>query len=170
MQYYNVIMLPVSTAELDRIRKECSRMSLKRAFLSAAVSVIPVPLTDIATDVAILKEAIPGISRKFGLSKEQIDEYDPRLAIFVYEISRKLGGKIVGRYITGEFAMELLKKLGIRLTAKQAAKYVPLAGQVVSAVISFAAMSLIIRRHINECYNVAKAVMEAGKHSCDCET
>lgn len=153
--------------ELDSVKKECSRMSLKRALLSAIASAVPLPFTDIAADVALLKEILPKINNKFGLSKEQIDEYDPRLAIFIYDISKKLGKKMIGRYVTEELAVRFLKKLGLRLAAKQAAKYVPIAGQVISAAISFTVMRLIIRCHINECYEVAAAIIESGKGRYD---
>ena len=42
-------------------------------------------------------------------------------------------------------------------------KYVPILGQAISAGISFTAMKLIIRSHIDECYVVAKKVIEANK-------
>ncbi len=38
-------------------------------------------------------------------------------------------------------------------------KYVPVIGQVVSAGVSYTAMRVIIRRHIDECYEVASTVV-----------
>jgi len=154
-------MLPDSIEELEKIKKECRRMSNKRSFLSAAASVVPVPFTDIATDVVLLKQIIPSISEKFGLSKEQIDEYNPQIAIFIYDAAKRLGANMVGKYVTKELMIQILKKMGVRLTAKQATKYVPLIGQAISAGISYTAMRFIIHSHINECYQVAKAFVEA---------
>ncbi|MCX5817132.1 MAG: hypothetical protein NTX75_13000 [Proteobacteria bacterium] len=138
-------------------------MSNKRALLSAAASVVPVPFTDIATDVVLLKQIIPRISEKFGLSKEQIDEYNPQLAIFIYDVAKRLGTNMIGKYITKELIVQILKKMGVRLTTKQVMKYVPVLGQAISAGISFTAMRFIIRSHINECYKVARTVIEANK-------
>ena len=154
-------MLPATLEELDTVKKACLRMSRKRAILSAAASVVPVPFADIAADVALLKQIIPVISEKFGLSREQIDEYDPKVAILIYDVSKRLGTGMIGRYVTKELVMKVIKKLGIRLTTKEAAKYVPLIGQVISAGLSFAGMSYIVRTHINECHRVAKAVIES---------
>lgn len=156
-------MFPAGIEELETIKKECTRMSNKRALLSAAASVVPVPFTDIATDVVLLKQIIPRISEKFGLSKEQIDEYNPQLAIFIYDITKRLGTNMIGKYVTKELIVQILKKLGVRLTTKQVMKYVPVLGQVISAGISFTAMRFIIRSHINECYKVARIVIEANK-------
>lgn len=153
-------MLPNSKEELDNIRKECLRMSNKRALLSAAASVIPVPFTDIATDVVLLKQIIPKISDKFGLSKEQIDEYSPQLAVFIYDAAKRLGANMIGKYITKELIIQILKKMGIRLTAKQVARYMPILGQAISAGISYGAMRLIIQSHINECCKVAETVIQ----------
>jgi uncharacterized protein (DUF697 family) len=138
-------------------------MSNKRALLSAVASVVPVPFTDIATDVVLLKQIIPRISEKFGLSKQQIDEYNPQLTIFVYDVSKRLGTNMIGKYVTKELIVQVLKKVGVRLTTKQVLKYVPVMGQVISAGISFTAMKFIIRSHINECYKVVRTVIEANK-------
>ncbi len=154
-------MLPNSIEELEKIKKECKRMSSKRSLLSAAASVVPVPFTDIATDVVLLKQIIPTISERFGLSKEQIDEYNPQLAIFIYDAAKRLGTNMVGKYVTKELIIQILKKMGLRITTKQVVKYVPVLGQVVSAGISYTAMRFIINSHINECYKVARTVIES---------
>lgn len=150
-------------AELDLIKKICSRMSNRRALLSAAASVVPLPFTDVATDVVLLKQIIPRINAKFGLSKEQIEEYNPQLAILIYDAAKKLGTNMIGRYITKELIFKILKKMGVRLTSKQVIKYVPILGQMVSAGVSFAAMKMIINSHISACYGVARTVIEANK-------
>lgn len=154
-------MLPDSLKELDIIRKECLRMSNKRSLLSATASVIPVPFTDIATDVVLLKQIIPAISEKFGLSREQIDEYNPQIAILIYDAVKRLGANMIGRYVTKELIVQILKKIGIRLTVKQVAKYAPIAGQVICAGISYTAMRFIIHSHINQCCEVVRGVIEA---------
>jgi hypothetical protein len=157
------IMFPADIAELDLIRKDCRRMSNKRALLSAAASVIPLPFTDVATDVVLLKQIIPKINAKFGLSKEQIEEYNPQLAILIYDAVKRIGSNMIGRYVTKELIVQILKKMGVRLTSIQIMKYIPVLGQMVSAGISFAAMKMIVNNHISECYRVARAVIEVNK-------
>ena len=154
-------MFPGNTEELENIKKECLRMSNRRALLSAAASVVPIPFTDIATDVVLLRSIIPRITERFGLSKEQVDGYDPQLAIFIYDAAKKLGSNVMGKYLTKELIVQILRKMGIRrLTTNQVARYVPIIGQAVSAALSYGAMKLIIRSHIHECYRVARTVMQ----------
>lgn len=135
-------------------------MSNRRALLSAVASAVPIPFTDIATDIVLLRQIIPRISDKFGLSREQIDRYGPEMAIFVYDAAKRLGSNMIGRFITKELVVQILRKLGVRMTTKQVARYVPVIGQVISAGISYGAMRLIIRSHINECCRVAETVMQ----------
>ncbi|HOL06506.1 MAG TPA: hypothetical protein PLJ17_10435 [Syntrophorhabdaceae bacterium] len=154
-------MLPNSIEELDAIRKECRHMATKRAVMSSCASLVPVPLADVTTDIALLMKVIPAISEKFGLSKDQIDEYKPNVSIAIYELIKKWGADMVGKYITKEIIIQLLKKMGIRITAKQAAKYVPILGQAISVTISFTAMKLIIDKHINDCYKIVRELIES---------
>ena len=157
-------MFPGNTEELENIRKECLRMSNRRALLSAAASVVPIPFTDIATDVVLLRNIMPRITERFGLSKEQVDGYDPQLAIFIYDAAKKLGTNVIGKYLTKELIVQILRKMGIRrLTTNQVARYVPIIGQAVSAGLSYTAMRLIIRSHINECHRVARTVMQQAR-------
>ena len=153
-------MLPNSIEELDAIRKECRHMATKRAVMSSCASLVPVPLADVTTDIALLMKVIPAISEKFGLSKDQIDEYKPNVSIAIYELIKKWGADMVGKYITKEIIIQLLKKMGIRITAKQAAKYVPILGQAISVTISFTAMKLIIDKHINDCYKIVRELID----------
>jgi len=62
--------------------------------------------------------------------------------------------------VTRELVIKLLKTVGVRLTAKQAAKAVPFAGQVVAASLSFAALKYLGERHIHDCVQVADTLAE----------
>ena len=149
---------------MENIRKECLRMSNRRALLSAAASVVPIPFTDIATDVVLLRNIMPRITERFGLSNDQVDKYDPQLAIFIYDAAKKLGTNVIGKYLTKELIVQILRKIGIRrLTTNQVARYVPIIGQAVSAGLSYTAMRLIIRSHINDCHRVARTVMQQAR-------
>ncbi len=154
-------MLPSTRNELEEIRKKCLRLSRRRALLSAAATVVPIPFTDIATDIVLLRTIIPGITERFGLAKEQVDGYDPQVAVFIYDAAKRLGANLIGRYLTKELVLQILRRIGMRrLTTKEAARYVPVIGQAIAAGLSYATMTLIIRAHINQCYSVAEAAMQ----------
>ncbi len=153
-------MLPATRRDLEAIKKACLRMSNRKALLSAAAAVIPIPFTDVATDVVLLGTIIPRITERFGLAKEQIDTYDPQVIILIYDAAKKLGINLIGRYLTKELVLQVLKGVGMRrLTTKQVARYVPLVGQALAAGLSYGAMTLIIRSHVNQCYKVALMAM-----------
>ncbi|MHB8882045.1 MAG: hypothetical protein ACYC69_11120 [Thermodesulfovibrionales bacterium] len=153
-------MLPKTPKELEAVAKECRKMTTKAALLSAGGGAIPAPGVDVAADIAILLKLIPQINRKFGLSKEQIDEYNDEFKILVFDLLKKGGARFAGRYITKELIIAILKRMGIRITAKQIAKYIPIIGQLVSGSLSFAAMIIVANSHINDCYEVAHELIE----------
>ena len=135
-------------------------MVLGRAATSAGASVIPLPGLDIAADVGLLMKLLPAINRKFGLSPEQIEELDPARKALVYSLIKRGGRTLVGRVITKELIVVVLKRVGVQMTARQAAKYVPIAGQVASAFLGFGAMMYIGASHVDECYRIAQAAID----------
>ena len=153
-------MLPRDEKHLNKAREECRAMVLRRAATSAGASVIPLPGLDIAADVGLLMKLLPAINRKFGLTPEQIEKLDPERRLVVYALISRGGKSLVGRAITKKVVLLALKRVGIRMTARQAAKYLPFAGQVASAFLGFGAMMYIGTSHIDECYQIAKATIE----------
>lgn len=156
-------MIPQTLEELDSIAKECRKMTTKAALLSAAGATIPAPGVDVATDITILLKFIPKISRKFGLSKEQIDEYDDEFKILIFDLLKKEGTKFAGQYMTRKLLEAIMKRMGIRITAGRVAKYIPFLGRGISASISFGAMKIVANSHSNDCYKVAKELIEMNK-------
>lgn len=148
------MMFSNSIDDLDKIRADCRSMVTTRAGLSAGASVVPFPGLDLGADIALLLEMIPTINRKFGLSPEQIDQLDPKAKAAILAIIKSLGSEMVGKYITKQLIVQVLKRVGIRVATKSVAKYVPIIGSIVSASISFGAIKIIGNSHIDECYEV----------------
>jgi hypothetical protein len=68
-----------------------------------------------------------------------------------------VGSMLIGKFITRDMVVRMATLVGKRLTAKQAAKYVPLAGQAVAAFMGYAALRYLGEEHIKDCVRVAKA-------------
>lgn len=153
-------MIAETIEELNKIREECKSMVTKRAAASGGAALVPVPGTDIAADVGLLLQLLPAINRKFGLSEEQLAGLDDQSKALVYGIIKKVGSTMIGQMITKELIMAALKKVGIRVAAKQVVKYVPLIGQGAAAALSFTAMKYVGNQHVDECYEVAKRIIE----------
>ena len=152
--------LPRNLIELEAAKVRARKRLTRTAAIASAAAIIPLPGIDIAVDAGALLKLIPEINREFGLTPDQIDKLSPNKQLIVYKAIVAVGGAMVGKLITRELVIEALKVVGVRLTVKQAAKYVPLAGQALSMAIGFAAMQYVGRQHIKECARVAELVRE----------
>jgi uncharacterized protein (DUF697 family) len=141
---------------VDAIAARCRRLVTQRALLAAGVAMVPVPGLDWVTDVGVLVKLLPEINRAFGLSPAQIERLAPDRRLVVYKALSTGGGLLVGRLVTRELVIQVLKAVGVRLTTQQAAKFVPIAGQAVSAALTFSALKYVCEQHIRQCEAVAR--------------
>lgn len=145
---------PQLIAAIQRSRRLLGR----KALMAAAASAVPIPGVDWAADAALLTRLVPQISAEFGLSVTQIERLAPYQREHVQKAAGAVGALLVGKLVTRELLITLARHAGIRLTAKQATKYVPIAGQVVSAALGYAAMRALGELHIRDCVKVARSV------------
>ncbi|MDB5055441.1 MAG: hypothetical protein JWM44_3491 [Bacilli bacterium] len=155
-------MIADSIDELEKIKKECRKMVTKRAAASGGAALVPFPGTDIFADVSLLLQLLPAINKKFGLSEEQLAGLDSEKKSYIYGIITSVGSKMIGRIITKEIVLQVLKKVGIRLATRQAIKFVPFIGQGLAATLSFTAMKYVGNSHVHDCYEVAKGILLAN--------
>ena len=149
-------VMPDAGTDLQAIAKRCRQRVSKRALLAAGVAMVPVPGLDWATDLGLLMRLLPQISAAFGLSPEQVERLLPERRVVVYKVISATGGVLVGKIVTRELVLSVVKLVGVRLTAQQAAKFVPIAGQAVSAVLTYTAMRYVCEQHIRQCMDVAR--------------
>ena len=148
--------VPSSPGQIDAAVRDCRKLVSRNAMLAAGVAVVPVPGLDWLTDVAVLVKLLPQINRAFGLSEEQIERLAPERRIVVYKAVSAGGSLLVGKMVTRELVIGLLKAVGVRLSAQQAAKYVPIAGQALSAALTFGALKWVCEQHIQQCAEVCR--------------
>lgn len=151
--------IPATPDALDRVAGRCRQRVRQRALLAAGVAMVPLPGIDWVTDVGVLVRLLPEISAAFGLSAEQVERLAPQRKVVVYKALSAAGGMVLGRVVTRELVMLLLKTVGLRLSAQQAAKVVPVAGQMVSAALTFSALKYVCEQHIRQCEAVARQLM-----------
>jgi uncharacterized protein (DUF697 family) len=149
-------MNPLSPDPSAVIAAHCRRRVTQRALVAAGVAMVPVPGLDWLTDIGILVKLLPEINRAFGLSPAQIERLAPDRRLVVYKAISSGGGLLVGKLVTRELVIQALKVVGVRLTTQQAAKFVPLAGQAVSALLTFGALKYVCEQHIRQCEAVAR--------------
>ena len=142
--------------DLDHITRRCRKLVNQRALMAAGVAMVPIPGLDWLTDLGVLLQVMPQINAEFGLSPEQIERLAPDRRVVVYKAISAGGGMLVGKVVTQELLIKVLKMVGMRLSAQQAAKYVPLAGQAVSAALTYSALRYVCNQHIRQCAAVAR--------------
>lgn len=142
--------------DLQAVARQCRRRVNRTAMLAAGVAVVPVPGLDWATDIGLLMRLLPQINAAFGLSPAQIARLSPDRRLVVYKAITAAGGLLVGKVITRELVLRVVQLVGLRLTTQQAAKFVPLAGQALSAALTFAALRYVCEQHIQQCLAVAR--------------
>ncbi len=156
-------MHPSNLEELEKTRQHCQKLVSRRALVSAAAAVIPIPGVDVSTDVALLLQLIPTINERFGLSPKQIETLSPELKKIVVVGGANLGVGLLGKMITPQLIIQLLQRLGLKkLAGKYATKYVPLVGSVIASSISYAVLRKVGNQHIEECYSIAQQLLQAS--------
>lgn len=150
------VVVPSTTAEIRSVADRCRRRVTRQALLAAGVAAVPLPGIDWLTDIGVLLKLLPEINQAFGLTPEQIERLAPHRRVVVYKVLSAAGGLVAGRVVTHELLMLVLKKVGVRLGAQQVAKFVPVAGQAVSAAITFGALKYVCEQHIRQCVAVAE--------------
>ena len=153
------VVVPGTPAQIEAAARECRRLVNRRSLVAAGVAVIPIPGIDWLTDVGVLLKLIPDINRAFGLTPEQVERLSPDRRLVVYKTLSAGGSLLVGKLVTREVILQALKIVGVRLTTQQAAKYVPVAGQALSALLTYSALKFVCEQHIRQCMAVAQRLM-----------
>jgi len=151
-------------ADMQAAVTRSSKLLHKRALLAGVVSAIPVPGLDWAVDAAMLSKLIPEINKEFGLTPQQLDSLNPKKREQVQKAVTMVGSVLIGKVISRELVIKAATTIGMRLTTKQLAKYVPFAGQIVAATVGYAAIRYLGEEHMKDCIRVAqKAELDVPK-------
>ena len=148
--------MAASDPDLAVAVRRARKLLHRRALVAAAASMVPVPGLDWAVDAALLSRLIPQISAEFGLSAGQIDQLDPSKREQVQKAVGLVGSVLIGKLITRELVLRTAQTVGLRLTTKQVAKYVPLAGQAVAATLGYATLRYLGEQHLRDCVQVVQ--------------
>jgi uncharacterized protein (DUF697 family) len=153
------VVVPGTPAQIAAAARECRRLVNRRSLVAAGVAIIPIPGIDWLTDVGVLLKLIPDINHAFGLTPEQVERLSPDRRVVVYKTLSAGSGLLVGKLITRDVILHALRIVGVRLTTQQAAKYVPIAGQALSAMLTYSALRFVCEQHIRQCIAVAQQLM-----------
>jgi uncharacterized protein (DUF697 family) len=142
-------------ALLERVRA-CRKLLNRRALTGAAASAVPIPGLDWAVDAALLSRLLPEINAHFGLTPEQLAQLPAHQRDNVQKAISVVGSVVIGKVVSRDLVIRLAKTVGLRMTSKQAARYVPLAGQALAALMGYAALRYLGEEHIKDCVRVVR--------------
>ncbi len=148
------LQLAAGDAALTSAVQRSKRMLIRRALMSGAAGAIPLPGLDWVVDAALLNNLIPKINAEFGLAEHQMAVLDPSRRERIQQAVAVVGTMLIGKFITKDLLLRAAKTIGVRLTAQQAVKFVPLAGQALSAIISYSAIRYLGEQHLRDCVRV----------------
>ena len=150
------------SASTDDLRQACRALARRRALLAAASSLVPLPGLDLVTDLALLTRLIGHINTHFGLSEAQLGRLSPARQALAYRLLNGAGGTLARRLTTPALIGRVLRLAGLRLTAMETARLVPLAGQIAAAGIGYWTFRTLALRHIAQCERIAAALQTAS--------
>ena len=157
----SALHMAADNAALEAAVKRSRKLLNKRAMVAAAASAVPVPGLDWMVDAAMLSKLIPEINKEFGLTPQQLDQLEPKKRDQVQKAVTMVGSVLIGKFISRDLVLKAATAIGVRLTAGQAAKYVPLAGQAVAAIVGYTAIRFLGEEHLKDCVRVASAAQLA---------
>ena len=161
----NELSIPSTQDAIAEAKFRASKMVNRKALFSAGMTLVPIPGLDMAVDVTVMIKMIDSINREFGLTPAQIMQLKTQERLATFEAIHWVGAVLIGKIITSELAISVLKSLGVKVAGKQVARWVPIVGQVSAATLGFAAMKYLGQQHIADCEAVARRVVQLLDHS-----
>lgn len=153
-------LVPTNELELERVREQCRKLVRSKALRSAGMAALPIPGIDLVSDLTMFANVVEEVNLAFGLTPAQIERLQPRFKIIAYQAIGSLSGMLVGKLVTRELVMQILKRSGAKMAAKSATKIVPVAGSIAAAAIGFVLFRQMGYQHVEACAKVAREIVK----------
>ena len=161
------LSIPSTEDAIAEAKFRSAKLVNRLALFSAGMTLVPIPGLDMAVDVTVMIKMIDSINREFGLTPAQMMQLKTHERLAAFEAIHWVGAVLIGKIITSELAISVLKSLGVKVAGKQVARWVPIVGQVSAATLGFAAMKYLGHQHIVDCEAVARRVVQLLEHQKD---
>lgn len=111
------------------------------------------PGVDVGVDIGIILKMFSDYRNAFGLDEETKSTLDK------FELIAPAIRKVFD-CLNKEGIALLIKELGGRFAEKEAGKYIPLLGNVASAILGYKMIYALGEKYIDECYELAEIILE----------
>ncbi len=145
-----------SIADLDKKKEECLNNIKYYAMGAAANGLNPIPGADMAVDVGIVFKMFSDIRETFDLDSTKQDTYIETFGPAAANVMNTVGKDQI---------VKMLSKCAGKVAGKSAIKYIPVLGQMVAAGIGYTVTYAAGEKYVDNCYNLAKAIMESSASS-----
>lgn len=139
----------------------------RQAMVSAGASLVPIPGLDLMVDVSVVVKMFDSINATFGLTPDQIARLKTSERVAVLHTIHWMGATFVGKIITSEMIMGLLRTMAVKMTGKQISRWVPVAGQLTAATLGFAMVKYLGHQHIADCEKVSREILKTLSYTAD---
>ena len=140
---------------LERKRKVIEREVYVCAALSAANGFNPIPGADLAIDLSTLAGLLVRVRGHYGLSDKRLERY-----LQLAPAAKLVVDKLL-QYATREGLLRLLRRFASQQLQRQVAKYIPLVGQTVAALVGYGVTLQVGFEFLDTCHRLAREIMEA---------
>lgn len=151
-------MLQMTPEMLENIREDCRKLVRKAARRCATVSMLPIPVIDLANDIRLLSRLLPEITERFGLTEAQIAEMPSAQREKVHWFMRSLEPGFVGLTATNKLIRKYLKGYLGKVLGSQLFRFVPLSGSLLAGTLGYFVVRGIAYKYIDSCYAVDQAL------------
>ena len=117
-----------------------------------------IPGADAAVDVGIVFKMFSDIRETFDLDSTKQDSYIDTFGPVAANVMNTVGKDQI---------IKMLSQCASKVAGKSVVKYIPIVGQVVVAGIGYTMTHLAGEKYVDNCYNLAKAIMESNASKID---
>ncbi|XP_078392993.1 interferon-inducible GTPase 5-like [Cetorhinus maximus] len=156
-----LLSLPNFTSPIIERKKEAILNEVwKVASLSAAASAVPIPGLSIASDVTLLVSIVSSYRTDFGLDDQSLGRLAKRVGKTPGQLRSAVSSTLGQDVSKATIMAELVKASGPSVVLAKVVKFVPWAGQVAAAGISYTTTNTMLKTTVEEMAEDAKRVLE----------
>ena len=152
------LSIPTADEAIAAAAERARRHVARQALVSAGATLIPVPGVDMLVDVTVMVKMIDHINAEFSLTPEQIEQLPSTQKLIAYEAINWVGTALAGKIVPSQLAIGLLKSVGVKMSAKQASRWMPIVGQAAAVAVGYSALRYLGLAHIRDCERIARQV------------
>ena len=152
------LTIPTAEEAIAAAAERARRHVAKQALMSAGATLIPVLGVDMLVDVTVMVKMIDRINAEFCLTPQQIEKLPSTQKLIAYEAINWVGTTLAGKIVSSQLAIGLLKSVGVRMSVKQASRWMPIVGQAAAVAVGYSALRYLGLAHIKDCERIARQV------------